>query len=71
MPADRLRDLLCKREQRYVGQQLSFSYERKQIMLEKNDISCGLVGRYVDIYEFADGRLWQGWMLPSEVSSQS
>ncbi|MER9139131.1 ISNCY family transposase [Mesorhizobium sp. M0830] len=70
MPADRLRDLLCKREQRYVGQQLSFSYERKQIMLEKNDISCGLVGRYVDIYEFADGRLdvrWKACSLPYTV----
>jgi transposase len=70
MPADRLRDLLCKREQRYVGQQLSFSYERKQIMLEKNDISCGLVGRYVDIYEFANGRLdvrWKACSLPYTV----
>src|SRR5690606_38166529 len=44
---DRLRDVLCKREQRYVGQQLSFSYERRQIMLEKNDVSIGLVGKYV------------------------
>ncbi|BAB54618.1 transposase (plasmid) [Mesorhizobium japonicum MAFF 303099] len=37
--------MLCKREQRYIGQQLSFSYERKQIILEKNGISCGLVGK--------------------------
>lgn len=70
MPSDRLRDVLCKREQRYVGQQLSFSYERRQIMLEKNDISCGLVGKYVDIYEFADGRLdvrWKACSLPYTV----
>jgi transposase len=67
---DRLRDVLCKREQRYVGHQLSFSYERRQIMLEKNDISCGLVGKYVDIYEFADGRLdvrWKACSLPYTV----
>jgi transposase len=67
---DRLRDVLCKREQRHVGQQLSFSYERKQIMLEKNDISIGLVGKYVDIYEFADGRLdvrWKACSLPYTV----
>lgn len=70
MPADRLRDVLCKREQRYVGQQLLFSYERKQIMLEKNDISIGLVGKYVETYEFADGRLdvrWRGCALPYTV----
>lgn len=67
---DRLRDVLCKREQRYVGQQLSFSYERKQIILEKNDISCGLVGKYVDIHEFADGQLevrWKACSLPYTV----
>lgn len=70
MPPDRLRDVLCKREQRYVGQQLSFSYEGRQIMLEKNDISCGLVGKYVDVYEFADGRLdvrWKACSLPYSV----
>jgi transposase len=70
MAPDRLRDVLCKREQRHVGQQLSFSYERRQIMLEKNDISCGLSGRYVDIYEFADGRLevrWKACSLPYRV----
>src|SRR6478735_6194707 len=31
---DRLRDVLCKREQRYVGAQLTFSYERQRIMRE-------------------------------------
>jgi len=67
---NRLRDVLCKREQRYVGQQLSFSYERKQIILEKNDISCGLVGKYVDIHEFANGQLevrWKACSLPYTV----
>lgn len=67
VPPDRLRDILCKREQRYVGQQLSLSYERKHIMLEQNDISASLVGKYVDIYEFADGRLdirWRACSLP-------
>jgi len=66
----RLRDVLCKREQRYVGQQLSFSYERRQIMLEKNQLSCGLVGKYVDIYEFADGHVdvrWKACSLPYTV----
>lgn len=67
---DRLRDVLCKREQRYVGQQLLFSYERRQIMVERNDISVGLVGKYVDVYQLADGRLdvrWRACSLPSTV----
>lgn len=31
---DRLADMLCWRDERYVGQELTFSYERKRIMLE-------------------------------------
>ena len=67
---DRLRDIFCKREQRYVGQQLAFSYERKRIMLKENELSRGLVGKYVDTYAFADGRLdirWKGVSLPYKV----
>lgn len=63
---DRLREVLCKREQRYVGAQLTFSFEHKRIMLEVNDISRGLVGKYVDTYAYADGRLdvrWKGHSL--------
>lgn len=70
MAPDRLRDVLCKRERRHVGQQLSFSYERRQIMLEKNEISIGLVSQYVDIYEFADGGVgvrWKACSLPYTV----
>lgn len=39
-------------------------------MLEKNELSCGLVGKYVDIYEFAGGRLdvrWRACSLPYTV----
>ena len=64
---DRLSDIFCKREQRYVGEQLAFSYERKRIMLEENEVSRGLVGKYVDTYAFADGRVdirWKGISLP-------
>jgi hypothetical protein len=65
--SDRLRDILCWRDQRYVGQQLTFSYERKRIMLEATEVTRGLVGQYVDTYAFADGRLdirWKGVSLP-------
>jgi len=67
---DRLRDILCLRDERYVGKQLVFSYERKRIVLEENEVSRNLPGQYVDSYEFADGRLefrWKGIKLPYTV----
>jgi hypothetical protein len=67
---DRLCDVLCKREQRYVGAQLTFSFERQRIMLEENAVTRGLVGRYVETYAYADGRLdvrWKGHSLPYRV----
>jgi hypothetical protein len=33
------------------------SYDRKQIILERNELSEGLGGKYVDLYEFPDGTL--------------
>jgi hypothetical protein len=38
----RLSDILCHREQRYVGAQLSFHYDRKQVILERSEISENL-----------------------------
>ena len=64
---DRLRDILCLRDERHVGQQLAFSYDRRRILLEETEIARGLPGKYVDSYEFADGRLefrWKGISLP-------
>ncbi|MHC1551045.1 ISNCY family transposase [Phyllobacterium sp. K27] len=67
---DRLQEILCKREQRYVGSQLTFSFERQRIMLEETDVTRGLVGCYVETYAYADGRLdvrWKGHCLPYRV----
>jgi hypothetical protein len=67
---DRLAEILCKREQRYVGAQLAFSFERKRIMLQETEVTRGLVGRYVETYAYADGRLdvrWKGYSLPYTV----
>ncbi len=67
---DRLMEILCKREQRYVGAQLAFSFERKRIMLAETEMTRGLVGRYVETYAYADGRLdvrWKGYSLPYTV----
>jgi hypothetical protein len=67
---DRLREILCKREQRYVGSQLTFSFERQRIMLQETEVTRGLIGRYVETYAYADGRLdvrWKGYSLPYAV----
>ncbi len=67
---DRLAQILCKREQRYVGAQLTFSFERKRIMLQETEVTRDLVGRYVETYAYADGRLdvrWKGYCLPYTV----
>jgi hypothetical protein len=67
---DRLTEILCEREQRYVGSQLTFSFERKRIMLQETEVTRGLVGRYVETYAYADGRLdvrWKGFSLPYSV----
>jgi hypothetical protein len=67
IPPERLRTILCRREQRYVSQQLTLSYDRLRIMLERNEVTIGLAGKYVDTYAFADGGLevrWQGLSLP-------
>ena len=70
LPADRLAEILCKREQRYVGAQLTFSFERNRIMLKETEVTRDLVGRYVETYAYADGRLdvrWKGHSLPYTV----
>jgi hypothetical protein len=67
---DRLRDILCYRDERYVGQQLAFSYDRHRIILTESEITRGLPGKYVDTYAFADGRFdvrWKGVSLPYSV----
>jgi len=67
---ERLSTILCWREKRYVGKQLTFSYERKRIILEENDTTRGLVGKHVDTFAFPDGQFqvrWRGMLLPYSV----
>jgi hypothetical protein len=43
------------------------AYDRKQIILERSEISEKLAGQYVEIYDFADRPLevrWKGHPLP-------
>ena len=59
--------ILAWREQRYVTQHLALSYDSNRIILEETPLSVGLAGKYVETYEFPDGRLevrWQGIALP-------
>ncbi len=66
----RMNDILCHREQRYVGAQLTLSYDRRQIILEQTELTKGLAGQYVELYDFADGSLevrWKGKLLPYRV----
>jgi transposase len=71
--AARLTDILCHREQRYVSEQLTMSYDRKQIILERNDVSESLAGKYVELYDFTDRPLevrWKEVSLPYRIFSK-
>lgn len=43
---DRLRDVFCYNDERVVGPQLAFSYERERIILAENEITNGLLARH-------------------------
>ena len=69
----RLNDILCHREQRYVGAQLTFHYDRKQIILEQTDVAKGLEGQYVELFDYWSKPLevrWRGHVLPYRVFSK-
>ena len=69
-PADRLDDILCWREKRHVGKQLTITFDRKRIILEETEQSRDLPGQYVDTYSFPDGRFqvrWKGHLLPYRI----
>ncbi|WP_299890119.1 ISNCY family transposase [uncultured Ruegeria sp.] len=54
---DRLSEAFCLRDKRYVTKDLTLKYDRKRIRLEVNDVTRGLVGKYVEVYEMPDGRI--------------
>ncbi|WJY20844.1 ISNCY family transposase [Fontisubflavum oceani] len=67
---DRLAEVFCLRDKRHVTKDLTLKYDRKRIRLEVNDLTRGLVGKYVDTYEFADGRIQvraKGVALPCAI----
>ncbi|MEL7218928.1 MAG: ISNCY family transposase, partial [Pseudomonadota bacterium] len=67
---DRLAEVFCLRDKRYVTKDLTLKYDRKRIKLEVNDLTRGLVGKYVDVYEMPDGRIQvraKGIALPHSI----
>ena len=67
---DRLVEIFCLRDKRYVSKDLSLKYDRKRIRLEVNDLTRALVGIYVDVYEMPDGRIQvraKGVTLPCSI----
>ena len=67
---DRLAEVFCLRDKRYVTKDLTLKYDRKLIKLEVNDLTRGLVGTYVDVYEMPDGRIQiraKGIALPHSI----
>ncbi|WP_338092673.1 ISNCY family transposase [Salipiger mangrovisoli] len=67
---DRLVEVFCLRDKRYVTRNLTLKYDRKSIRLEVNDLTRGLVGKYVDVYEMPDGRIQvraKGVALPCSI----
>ena len=54
---DRLSEVFCLRDQRHVTKELMLKYDRKRIKLEINELTRGLVGKYVDVYGYGCGRI--------------
>ncbi|WP_390915567.1 ISNCY family transposase [Pseudosulfitobacter sp. SM2401] len=67
---DRLSEVFCLRDKRHVTKDLMLKYDRRRIKLEVNDLTRGLVGKYVDIYEYSCGRIQvraNGVVLPHSI----
>ncbi len=67
---DRLAEVFCLRDQRHVTKNLMLKYDRKRIKLEINDLTRGMVGKFVDVYEYGCGRIQvraKGVVLPHTI----
>ena len=67
---DRLVEIFCLRDKRYVSKDLALKYDHKCIRLEVNELTRELVGKFADTYEFPDGRIQvrhKGIVLPCTI----
>ena len=65
--AGRLAQVLCVRDDAYVGQDLAINYDRKRYILERTPENTVLIGKRINVYAFADGRVelsWEGRTFP-------
>lgn len=70
LPASRLNDILCIRDQRQVGASLVVHYERLKYVLDDSDYAHSAIGRYVETYAFPDRPFeirWKGVLLPYHI----
>ena len=74
LPASRLADILCVRDQRQVGASLVVHYERRKFILDDSAHARSAIGRYVETYSYADRPFeirWKGVLLPYRIFDPS
>ena len=52
---------------------MTLSYDRKQIILDRNEVTEELAGKYVDLYDYPDRPMelrWKGVSLPYRIFSK-
>jgi hypothetical protein len=54
---DRLRGILCRREERYVDRNLTLRHDRRRITLARTPETEELAGKYVDVHLYPDGAM--------------
>lgn len=70
LPASRLADILCVRDQRQVGASLVVHYERRKFILDDSEHARSAIGRYVETYAWPDRPFeirWKGLPLPYRI----
>jgi len=55
--ADRLAQVLCVRDDAYVGKDLAINYHRKRYILERTPENTALIGKRINVHAFADGQV--------------
>ncbi|WP_189499745.1 ISNCY family transposase, partial [Algimonas arctica] len=68
-----LAKILCVRDERYVGQNLSLNFQRVKYMLERSPENNAIIGKKIDIHVYADGIVelaFEGRNLPYTVYDQ-
>ncbi|GHG29372.1 ISNCY family transposase [Paracoccus aerius] len=74
VPASRLREILCIRDQRRLSGNLVIHYERRKFILNDSEHARSAIGQYVETYAYPDRPLeirWKGFLLPYRVFDPS